>query len=388
MRRSAITSICLGLFLTSFASLHAQDSLGVRIGKKVFLDSKTLGEKRELQIATPSYYEDSGDTYPLLILLDGESHFKHVSTMVDFLALNVRIPQMIVVAIPNTDRVRDFMPIHSLTGLTEKVDSALFMTSGGGDNFLKFLKNEVIPYVDKNYRTQPYRILMGHSLGGQFVTYAWQKEPETFQAVIAVSGAFYGKNKNTLRTIPKFISNHPGLKGNMFVAIGDEPLIQPGVDSLTLLLKNSPKSFHWTYKKYAADDHGSVVHLAIHDALRFIYPDWFTNTNDAENIPRYEDVAARFKKMSAEYGYPINVPEMTFAAIGFLHLELNQYDEAINIFNLMTKNFPSSAGAQFCLGLAFKAKKDKNMALRAFEKSLELNPKSSGAKEMVEAMKK
>lgn len=127
-------------------NLYAQsDSTQISIGKKITIFSNVLNEKREIWISTPTYYSDNADTYPVLYLLDGESHFKHVSTAVEYLSSNLRIPQMIVVAITNTDRIRDLTPLHSLEGLDGKKDSVLFETTGGASNFIRFIREELVP---------------------------------------------------------------------------------------------------------------------------------------------------------------------------------------------------------------------------------------------------
>ena len=107
----------LFLLLSCGKSLFAQiDSVTVNNDKTLVLTSKALGEKRGIWIHLPADYNTTSTTYPVLYLLDGDSHFKYVSEAVEFLSDydRNRMPQMIVVAILNIDRTRDFTPIHSL----------------------------------------------------------------------------------------------------------------------------------------------------------------------------------------------------------------------------------------------------------------------------------
>jgi predicted alpha/beta superfamily hydrolase len=104
------------------------------IGKKILIRSVVLNESRELWVYTPTDYDRSSDGYPVLYLLDGESHFRHTAAMVEYLSDNLILPQMIIVAIPNTDRIRDFTPLRSLIGLNGKEDPSLFSTTGGAIN--------------------------------------------------------------------------------------------------------------------------------------------------------------------------------------------------------------------------------------------------------------
>jgi hypothetical protein len=82
---------------------------------------------------------------------------------------------MLVVAIANTDRVRD----HS-TPSQQEIEIARNPTHGGADNFLRFIRDELAPWVDGNYRTIAHRVLIGHSSGGSFAIHALITDPTVF----------------------------------------------------------------------------------------------------------------------------------------------------------------------------------------------------------------
>jgi hypothetical protein len=118
------------------------------VGEKRTLRSDLLDEDRELLISRPEVYDASDDRYPVLYLLDGEVHFQHSVGVVRFLASIDRIPEMIVVGIANpsfTSRTRDLTP-------AQRSDKPTILPStGGADEFLRFLATEVIPLIDKGY---------------------------------------------------------------------------------------------------------------------------------------------------------------------------------------------------------------------------------------------
>jgi predicted alpha/beta superfamily hydrolase len=93
----------------------------------------------------------------VLIVLDGNVHFKSISGMVNYMSSDLyrswKIPEMIVVAIQNVDRRRDYTP--------DKIITVRENNTGGGDSFLSFLEDELIPELDQKYRTEQYRILFG-----------------------------------------------------------------------------------------------------------------------------------------------------------------------------------------------------------------------------------
>src|SRR3954470_12724648 len=94
-----------------------------------------------------------------LYVLDGKDHFFHTAGSAGYLAEQGEIPEMIVVAIGSTVRVRDF---------TQTDWPAGWIGGGGAGNFKRFLSAELIPKVDRTYRTDGFRVLSGHSAGGQF----------------------------------------------------------------------------------------------------------------------------------------------------------------------------------------------------------------------------
>jgi len=134
--------------------------------------SATLDEHRPYLVYTPPSYTDTTVTpqrYPVLYLLDGDAHFHSVSGLVQILGTGVNgtyaIPEMIVVAIPNTNRTRDLTPTHTTAGLNGE-ETPAFELSGGNGDFFAFLENELIPEIEAEYRTEPYRVFVGHSFGG------------------------------------------------------------------------------------------------------------------------------------------------------------------------------------------------------------------------------
>ena len=367
-------------------NVHAQDdTIPVPNMQRLIVPSEILKEERTIWISTPSGYNESSETYPVLYLLDGDGHFKYVSEMVEYLSgrERMRIPQMIVVAILNTDRNRDFTPVHSLI-FNGKTDSSL-VTTGGGKTFLKFIGNELIPFIDKNYRTQPYRILEGHSLGGLFAVYSMEAAKELFQSRIIISPAFYGGNNKILTDFGSFLRNNKQISGKMFVSIGDEP--KQKVDSLIHQLKTAaPGSLKWTYKIYQDENHFSVPYKSMYDGLRFVYPNWYVDL-DKEQLSDYGDIKKHFNKLSAEFGYTINPTEEFVNQCGYRQLRSGHIDNAISIFKENVKNHPNSFNVYDSMAEAYMKKGEKKLAISNYEKSISLNPKNEDGRSMLKELK-
>src|SRR5882757_6797115 len=170
----------------------AKEEDDFRIVDSVF--SKVLNEQREVWIYVPTGLASAakaGTKFPVVYLLDGDGHFYSVAGMIQQLSSvngNTVCPEMIVVAIPNTDRTRDLTPTH----VSEMFgDSTRAKTSGGAENFTKFLSTELIPYIEKTYPTSPHRVLIGHSFGGLFAINTLVKNPELFTNYLAIDPSLW-----------------------------------------------------------------------------------------------------------------------------------------------------------------------------------------------------
>jgi len=179
----AFPPFLLILFIGTTMLLQTVPSLGLESRNleisTIKIDSRILNEERTISVSLPDGYPTAQKAYPVLYVLDaeGETLFpKSVSTVKDLDAKGLA-PQMIVVGIWNTERNRDMIP--------EAVSHR--PGSGGSENFLNFIKEELIPYIEQNYRTSDYSVLYGMSNSALFAVYALLEKPDTFHATIASS---------------------------------------------------------------------------------------------------------------------------------------------------------------------------------------------------------
>src|SRR6185503_17329473 len=149
----------------------------INIGKKYSMRSKILKEERPYWVYLPNSYDERNkkQRFPVLYLLDGDAHFQSASGVVQFMSSG-QIPEMIVVAIPNTNRTRDLTPTHSKIGFDGN-EATFLESSGGGDTFLKFMREELFAQIDSKFHTLPARILVGHSFGGLLAIHTLLAEP-------------------------------------------------------------------------------------------------------------------------------------------------------------------------------------------------------------------
>jgi len=350
-------------------------------GDKIYLGelreirSSILNEERAILVYTPIGYDRGQERYPVLYLLDGISHFHHVTGLVDFMTSNRLIPKMIVVAIANTDRMRDLTPTQDANRIFGDMP-----TAGGADHFLRFLEDEMIPYVDQNYRTHSYRILAGHSFGAMFGIYTLLTSPEVFNAYIAVSPICWWDDHFLARKAKFVFKDLPELQRFLYIAVGDEGnRMVNGVNRFVTILENrAPSGLEWEYHFMENEDHLSIPHRAIYDGLELLYKPWkidmeFLNKDMAE-------IKRHCQWLSEKYGYKIEIEEDVLNAMGYQALSQEDYEKAIEIFKLNAKMHPRSANAFDSLGEGYEADGQLEAAIKSYETAVKKGRESNDPK--------
>ncbi len=352
MRRRRILGSVLG-FLLLAATASAQP---IAIGEATTLRSEILDEERTLLTYLPPGYDTSTERYPVLYLLDGETRFHHTTGTVQSLARSGHIPQMIVVGITNTDRTRDLTPAWS--GEDDPDDNwneNLLAAGGGGDHFLRFLGEELVPHVESTYRTVPFRLLVGHSFGGLFALHALTSEPELFDAVLSISPSLHWDGGMPVERAAELFAARPELKGHFYVTMADEggEMMVQYRDLETLLRHRAPAGLHWKARLFDGEDHGSVPIPSVHLALKAFYPRWRTPAFALDE--GLKAVEGHFAALSADYGYEVPVPENVINNLGYRFLGQDKVEEAIAIFKSNVDRHPGSANVYDSLGEGLEA---------------------------------
>ena len=245
-------------------AVQAQEEKTFSRNESTVLTSDILDEDRKISIYLPDDYAYSEAKYPVLYLLDGGTHLQHASGAADYLSTRGAVPDIIVVAIHNIDRSRDFSPVH--------VDN--IPTSGGAEKFLGFLSDELVPYMDKGYRTAGFNILLGHSFGGTFIAYTLLAEPELFDAYLAVSPyLMYADNLAVTETSEK-LKPFSDTK-YFYMTVGNEdPYFETLEEYASLMQEKAGESVEFKYVKMPEEDHGTTPYLTVFSGLKFIFSGW------------------------------------------------------------------------------------------------------------------
>ncbi|MFI5138033.1 MAG: alpha/beta hydrolase-fold protein [Sphingobacteriales bacterium] len=243
-----------------FGIVSAQDLPG----KMDSILSEILNEKRFIRVVLPEKYKAGAkEKYDVLYVLDGDWNTKTMTDIQRFIEGEAYMPPTIIVGVINVDRDRDLTPTHVADN----------KTSGGAGKFLGFIKNELIPYVDKNYPTNGDNAIFGHSYGGLFVMYALLNEPQVFKSYIAADPSFWW-DKNCMNKVAA--DKLPGLANlnkTLYISGREgEPYKGMGIVSMDSILKiKAPAGFNWKDQAYPDETHGSVRLKSMYDGLKFTY---------------------------------------------------------------------------------------------------------------------
>jgi len=237
----------------------------VSVGYSLTFHSTILNEDRIVMISLPDDYNSSTKTYPVLYMPDGQWHFIHTTQAVGNLSGQGIIPKMIIIAVQTLDnRSRDL-------AASKEPDGNL---GGGATTFLSFMKKELIPFIEKNYRTYPYRILSGSSFGGIFTTHAFLSDPEYFNAYLAYSPSMWWEDKYYIKSIEKLLSERRDLKSYFYIDVANEGL-EMGVNELAKIFTDkAPENFKWKFEEYPDEIHETTAYKATFNGMKFIFSDW------------------------------------------------------------------------------------------------------------------
>src|SRR5690554_7569844 len=183
MKKLLLLFVCLWINQSLFAQAIYED-----------FSSKKLGETRKLKIQLPRNYETNTEKrYPIVLVLDGDYLFEPVAGNVDYFSYWEDMPESIVVGIMQGEQRYDDCLYNDATSMPEET----------GADFFEFIGMELMPYIDKEYRTAKFVIGVGHDFTANFINYYLFKDPILFNGYINLSPDFaFGMEDNIAQRIP------------------------------------------------------------------------------------------------------------------------------------------------------------------------------------------
>lgn len=224
------------------AQINASNNV---VGKNHLVHSKLLGEAREVQIYLPEGYRESEKNYPVVYVLDGQRFFLHVVSLSQSFQQFQLAPEFIIVGIKNSypDRFQNF--------------------GEGKENFKGFLQDELMPYVNKQFRANGENLLFGWEYGGSFVFHMMMEQPTLFNAYLVAS------------PFPIFdaiddLDTSSSMKTQLYFAVSpDEYDVRHSTEKLDKKLHGHPiEGLEWKYFEFELEEHRSTGYPTLYHGLR------------------------------------------------------------------------------------------------------------------------
>jgi len=292
----------------------------IAVGETWRIRSTRLREDREISVYLPPSYAGSRQRFPVIYALDGEGTGPITASAVRFMTGYSAIPQMpeaLVVGVPNTDRNRD-MPIPPEYG------------HGREDDFLAFLADELIPAVERRYRTQPLRILVGHSQGGLFAIYAMTARPTVFQWYLPMDAPLSGfpEVRGLMEKATVAITKNKGARGRLVT-----------IENLYGWKKDWPSPIEAASKGFIRDrveirdeTHETMAYKGVYEGLKRLFRDYAPDLiRDAKEIHTLPALEERYGALSEAYGYHVDIPKQVLLMSAIRNTALQHGIEAVEL---------------------------------------------------------
>ena len=370
--------------LTAF-TVTASD---VSIGKKVILHSDLMAEDRPLWIYTPEHEED--ERLHVIYLLDGAEHFHTVTGVVKSLSDYGLMPKTMVVGIETINRPRDYLPKIAGQPQTEfqAFVASKWPASGQTDNFLNFIRTELIPYIDKHYPTYPHRTLLGHSNGGTLALYSLFNQPDLFTNYLAMSPNGWWSHAETLSNVEKLAGEKRPYQ-HLFISVGGEGgrYYTGTLDLLAAMEQNKPSQLVWKFQHYPSRGHMSGILPALSDGLEYLFG--HLNFTITPEIAKYADVSAliqHYADLSKKVGFVMAPPVNSYVDFAEAQAAQRRHAAAVTTSQKLAQAYPNLPYAHMVLGQQLLDAGQAKEAVASFDKALVLGKTQNLDEQVLDAL--
>lgn len=231
----------------------------------LIIASKFVNEDRVINVWTPPNYQNLTDSFPVLYMPDGgiKEDFPHIAKTLDKLIHENKISSFILVGIENTERGRD------LTGFSEaEYDKQFCPTTDGAKSFRAFISEELMPAINKKYRTTNRKGIIGESLSGLFIMETFFTMPNTFDFYIAMDPSLWWNNHFLAKNADSLLSKFPDQYVKLWFAGSSAKDISQFTKKIEKILKvNSPQKLTWKYSDEPNEKHNTIFRATKEKAL-------------------------------------------------------------------------------------------------------------------------
>jgi len=368
------------LALSPNAGTSQEDGSPIVLGVYRTLHSEILGEDRILQVSLPRGYEESDLGYPVIYLFYSdwvEGYFAQAVNDLYHLGLD-RMPPSILVGVRNTQRYRDLLPWAQSPDGSEE---------GHADRFLRFLKEEMIPFVEAEFRTKPFRIMVGPQAAAVFGAYALLESPETFRAFILNDPCRIDSEERSLcREVLEFAAT-PAARGIYFAVshdAQDNRWDDRFLEELRSGLENRPQGGLRWRMELTEDWPFLLAPMEIRASLMELFDDYpYPGLDSAGGLG---DVRNHYDSLSRQYGFIVDPPNLVLSQVSDQLVARGEPEAALEVLHHLVELHPYSLDGPWRLANLHRVMGDTATALRYYRECLERDPNMTPARQWVERL--
>ena len=369
-----------------------------KVGVLDSLYSEILSESRKVYIQMPaSYHPEKEQKYPVAFILDGEIFLPTLNDVQNYYSGGFT-PDMVLVGIANDkNRVRDL----TTSTISTKYGMPFNEKNGEADNFRKFIKEELIPFIESKYPVTNYRTLIGHSYGGLFTISTLIHQPNLFANYLAIDPSLDWDNQKLLKEAEEKLATQNYKNKALFMSLSGQLHMQNSeitIDNVMqdttdytlfprsniafskLAKENAKNGLLFEWKFYPKNIHGTIPFPSIMDGLISLF-EWYQmentdkiNSFDTPQEELFSIIKFREKKLKEHFGYDEPpYPEELLNMSGYMNMDMQQPEKAKMYFELATEYYPESANAFDSMADYYEEQGDFANAIKYVTKAFELS---------------
>jgi len=350
------------LFLVFTSAIFSQKS------EVMEFPSEELGETRIIKIHIPKSYESDGDrVYPLTIILDSEYLYDTYVANAKLFAVKDKAPEQIIIGITQNQS----SPKERY--LDCEYDRVTSMPTKRSTAFYKFIRNEILNYMDSNYRISPFKTIVGNTLTANYINYFMIENEPAFQAYVNINPSYAQDIMSMLH------DKIPAIDTDVFYYIisgeynGAKQKIIIDVDNL--LKSSNNKLFNYHHDKFNNSTKVASIGQGIAGSLAFIFDQYSAISkeefeNKVSNLSPPEAIEYLEKKyVEIEYlfGANIKIRERDIYAIESIILDKEDGDYLEEFGKMINRLYPDSPIGDYYIGRYFETGKDYKRALKYYK---------------------
>lgn len=335
----------------------------ISIGKTLSLKSEILSEERKILVSLPFNYDTSSKRYPVVYITDPLLfyQFGYASGIIKSLSFIEQIPQLILVGVHSEDRELDLTTEFSGRG-------------GNADEFIEFFREELQPFIEQEYRTQPYKTFIGHSAGGFFSLYTLLHAPDTFDAYVALDPSIWWDDGKLIDDLKEAQASGTRFDNTLFTSniafeTDGRQYYKEFIEAVSM---ETPPGLIFSHKSFPEESHASTIIPGIHQALQAVYEDWPVPSS----VDSLDGLLSHYRQLSEHYGYTVEIPLTQASDAGFRLVSNGDAEGALKIFEYTLANISQNEIAHYQVAFALRQLGRLEEALAAFDKAIEVGPDS------------